>query len=199
MKPVVYGGARSKLAWRVLVAVLSLALGFGVVNLTLPLLLGTINGSPLEFTEPPVDNSLPGRAVPILDSPHIAVGERGKVPYNSIPPTSGVHYPVTPALGVYQAPMLEELQVHALEHGHIGVQYAADTPAGAVRALEKLAGQFPDDVFVAPYPKLQHGIALTAWGRIDTFTTFDEGRVITFIHALAGRYNHGWVTGPRRL
>jgi hypothetical protein len=38
----------------------------------------------------------------------------------AIPPTSGPHVAQTVAPGVYR----EEIQVHALEHGHVVVQYA---------------------------------------------------------------------------
>ncbi len=84
---------------------------------------------------------------PNLGQQHVAIGTIVK--YNSNPPTSGSHYPVTtgtvPApTGVHTSPIQNEIQVHNLEHGHIGIQYTAalstdirdalvrgDRPAGA--------------------------------------------------------------------
>jgi hypothetical protein len=136
---------------------------------------------------------LPGRPVPVLPSPHISIGAAAGVHYNSLPPTSGPHFAFAPALGVYTDPLPDGLTVHALEHGHVAAQYAADTPAATVTALVTIAKRYPSDVVLAPYPKLAHGIALTAWGRIEVLDRFDAGRIDTFVVALRGRYNHAWT------
>jgi hypothetical protein len=51
-------------------------------------------------------------------------------------------------------------------------------------------------VLLSPYPGLPHRIAVTAWGRIDTLDTLDEARIVRFVEALRGRYNHGWARPP---
>jgi hypothetical protein len=54
--------------------------------------------------------------------------------------------------------------------------------------------RYPKWVLVAPYPDPTVGarIALTAWGRIDTFDEFDEQRITRFIEAYKNR-------GPERV
>src|SRR5262249_5497115 len=122
-----------------------------------------------------------------LGSPH--------APYNSVPPTSGQHVPQTVACGIYRNPIPEELQVHALEHGHVLIQYSLDLPAAGVRELEGLGRRHPRDVLIAPYPRLDHGVAATAWGRIDRMDGVDLDRLDRFVRAFAGRYDHGWRAG----
>jgi hypothetical protein len=80
-----------------------------------------------------------------------------------------------------------------MEHGHVVVQYAPDTPRGTVRKLEHLAKRYGSDVILAPYPGLRHGVALTAWGRIDVMPGYDEHRAATFVERLRDRYDHGWT------
>lgn len=182
-----------RLVWWTLLVALVLVAGTGVAVRTWPVIVNSTVGSPSGTTPAPDEPGLPGTAVPILDSPHIPVGRAAEVQYDSVPPTSGPHFAVPPATGVYEAPMPEGLQVHALEHGHVGIQYAPDLPAAAVASLRRIGARYPDDVFVAPYPPLSHGVALTAWGRIDTFDTVDEARIVRFVEALRGRYDHGWT------
>lgn len=144
-----------------------------------------------------------GSDVAILPSPHIHLGER-HAPYNSVPPTSGPHYPDTVGTGVYREQLREEIQVHVLEHGHVLVQYAPGLDAAEVRALELVGRRYPRDVVVAPYRGLQpfarrnQPIALTAWARIDRLASADTRRISAFVQAYAGRYNHGeWRRGER--
>ncbi|MEN3360351.1 MAG: hypothetical protein V7637_4333 [Mycobacteriales bacterium] len=154
------------------------------------LLAGSVTGStPTGQTAP----CLPGRAVQVMNSPHLSAAALASVRYDSLPPTSGPHLGFTIAPGIYTAPLTEGLTVHAMEHGHVIVQYATGTPAGTVQDLRRLARRYPRDVILAPYPKLADGIALTAWGRIDLLDRYDEQRAAAFIEALRGRYIHGWT------
>jgi hypothetical protein len=88
--------------------------------------------------------------------------------YNTFPPTSGSHYNiagVAPApTGVHLQPIQNEIQVHNLEHGHIGVQYN-NLPAGITTALEQFTNARDTYVFMAPYPSMPSGIELvfTRW------------------------------------
>lgn len=138
---------------------------------------------------------LPGEEVETLPAPHIPYIGADHDPYNTVPPTSGPHVPFTVAPGVYREEIAEELQVHALEHGHVLIQYAPGTPSDEVSALEDVARRFPREVVVAPYGKLTSGIALTAWGRIDLLDHVDRDEIDTFVESFAGRYHHGWRTG----
>jgi hypothetical protein len=182
--------------WWALLLSLSLTLVIGALAQNWGFIAGTLFGSPAEFTSRD-DPDLPGVAVPVLDSPHIAVGEADGVRYNSVPPTSGPHFQTPPAPGIYDEPLADALTIHALEHGHVAIQYAPGTDAATVAALRKLGAEYPGQVIVAPYPRLDHGIALTAWGRLDRFDQFDKDRIVRFIVALSGRYDHGW-RGERR-
>lgn len=138
---------------------------------------------------------LPGEPMPIMDSPHISPAEADAVAYNSLPPTSGPHFSFPLATGSYPNPVPGGLSVHALEHGHVVIQYAPGTPDGEVADLTRLAKRYGADVVLAPYPGLERGIALTAWGRIDTLDGYDEERITRFVERLRGRYDHGWTTG----
>lgn len=143
-----------------------------------------------------------GRDVAPLASPHIHLGERHR-PYNSTPPTSGPHWADTVGTGVYREELPEEIQVHVLEHGHILLQYAPQTPPGEVRELERIGRRHLRDVVVAPYsglaPHARRGeaIALTAWTRIARLARADAAAIAGFVRALGGRYDHGEWRGGR--
>jgi len=91
---------------------------------------------------------LPGTAVRILPSPHIAYAGTSHAPYSSSPPTSGPHVPFTVAPGVYREPLARELQVHALEHGHVLVQYPVEIAGAGRRDVEDTARRHVRDVIV---------------------------------------------------
>lgn len=101
---------------------------------------------------------------------HVAPGET--VRYTTTPPIGGAHYNVpglAPArTGVHAAPLQNEIQVHNLEHGHVGIQYH-DLSSALVAAFEGIAHDTPEWVFVAPYPAMREDkVALSAWGRLVT-------------------------------
>ncbi|WP_412537813.1 DUF3105 domain-containing protein [Longispora sp. K20-0274] len=141
----------------------------------------------------PAGRDLPGTELPMLPSPHIPYLGAEHAAYNSLPATSGPHLPWPAASGVYRESVPDELMVHSLEHGHVAVQYAPDTPAGQVALLEDIARRYPAEVVAAPYPRLGHGVALTAWCRLQTLDSVDEAAIVRFVEALAGRYDHGWT------
>ena len=153
------------------------------------LLVGTVTGSRADDRSAPC---LPGRAVPLLDSPHITQAEAAAVHYNSEPPTSGPHFAFVAAPGIYSAPVADGLTVHALEHGHVVIQYSSELDRPSVAELTRLVKKYPADVILAPRTGLV-GIAATAWGRIDALSSFDKDRIVRFIEALRGRFVHGWT------
>lgn len=153
---------------------------------------GTLSG-PTDTTSR-ISSCLPGEPVEIMNSRMISHRDASTVEYNSIPPTSGPRYAFTVAPGVYQSPIPEGLSVRAMEHGHVIIQYAPTTATADIAALSRVAKRHGANVILAPYPELDHGIALTAWGRIDHLDRYDERRVTEFIEELSGRYNHGWTT-----
>lgn len=105
------------------------------------------------------------RSPQLLAPPHIQPPAKGT--YNSVPPTSGPHYPAPAPAGVYDEPIANELQVHNLEHGHVMVQHRGLTEE-QVAALRRIVESDPRMVVMAPYPDMVPRLALTAWGRIQT-------------------------------
>ena len=141
-------------------------------------------------------DELPGTPVAIADdNSHVPYVGSKHAPYTSIPPTSGPHTPFTVAQGPYRSAIPHEIQVHALEHGHVVVQYAPTLTDEEVDRIEDLARRYPRDVIVAPHRAIATGIVMTAWGRIERLREFDERRAQVFVGALAGRFDHGWRDG----
>ena len=130
----------------------------------------------------------PGRTAPIASRQHIPDGQKA-TDYTSVPPTSGQHYGSTARDGVHSEPIADEYQVHNLEHGQIMVQYTCTDCPELANQLRGFAARYPKWVIVAPYPNPNVGarIALTAWGRIDTFDEYDEARIESFIRAFRNK------------
>ena len=178
-------------AWRLGLAVLVAATLVLLLAGPYRFLIGNATGSTAGPARPAP--CLPGEAVTIMDSPHISPSQADQVRYNSLPPTSGPHFAFTAATGVYDEPVPDGLAVHAMEHGHVVISYAPDTPSAQREALARVTRRYGADVLLRPYPALADGIALTAWGRIELLDSYDEQRVVQFITALRGRYDHGWT------
>ena len=118
---------------------------------------------------------------------HVAPGQDHPL-YNSVPATSGWHYaqPLAPARwGVHNDVLEDEVLLHNLEHGGIGVNY--DCPEGCdelVAELTKVVERAVDrggKVIMSPYSGLESKIALTAWTFLDGLQEFDEERIDAFI------------------
>lgn len=134
---------------------------------------------------PPIQ---PGKSAAIAGWDHINPPDKGKN-YNSVPPTSGDHYPNPADTRVYGAPVADEVQIHNLEHGQIIIQYTCTDCPDLAEKLKPFVQRYNPWVLVAPYPDQRVGakIVLTAWGRIDTFDEFDEARIVRFIDAYKNR------------
>jgi hypothetical protein len=133
----------------------------------------------------------PGEPVPDMGNQHIAEGTRSPVAYNSTPPTSGPHYGGLARWGIHSEPIPDELLVHNLEDGGVGIWY--DCPDGCpelVSQLESVAERYHEGILLAPYPGMDSRIALTAWNRLDRFEEFDEDRLVRFIRAFRGADHH---------
>ena len=132
----------------------------------------------------------PGQAVASMGNAHILPGADALMTYNSDPPTSGPHYGSLAPWGIHQQPISKGLQIHNLEDGGVLVQYNCGDCPELVEKLRGIAGRHPSHVILAPYPGMKRRIALTAWGRIDTFDEFDEKRITRFIEAYRGIDHH---------
>jgi hypothetical protein len=140
-------------------------------------------------------SDIPGTPEPFEGNRHIAYDGAAHPPYKTKPPTSGQHSPRIVAPGIYRDEIPEELQVHALEHGHVIVQYRPGLPQSDVDTLERLGRAHPRDVIVAPYFGIDSGVALTGWQRLQLLPGVDEAAIERFVEAVAGRYNHSWQHG----
>ena len=171
---------RRALRWAAfaIVGVVAIAL---IVGLLLPSIVPTGGGvqrTPLTSAERAQG---PGEHLSIQGNQHIEEGTTFPA-YTSIPPTSGPHWPVPTAWGIYDEPVLNERQVHNLEHGGVIIQYNADDE-GLVQQIEDLARDltgFPACTIVAPYPTMEHTIAVTAWGVLLTLDEFDSAAIEEF-------------------
>src|SRR3989338_6248949 len=149
----------------------------------------------------------PGEFVASLGNKHIQNITDAHESYNSLPPTSGTHVGGKAQWGISDSSIPDELQLHNLEDGGVVVQYNCmpgidpqnqATPGAEVqdeckKLVENLSGivkKYSDKVLMAPYPKLDSRIALTAWTRLDKFSDFDEERIQKFIKAFKGIDHH---------
>lgn len=140
-------------------------------------------------------DQVPGTPQAFEGNNHIAYDGAPHEPYKTVPPTSGPHSAQIVAVGVYREPVPGELQVHALEHGHVFLQYAPTVSKQDIVALERLGRRYPRDTVVAPYPALDKGIALTGWQRLQRLDTFDENTIVNFVTTVSGRFDHSWRKG----
>jgi len=107
-------------------------------------------------------------------------------PYSTVPATSGWHfddYSAPARWDIYGESLPDEVLVHNLEHGGVGIHY--DCPDGCddlIAKLEEVASR-ATKVIMSPYPNLGSKIALTAWTFIDKFDEFDEERIEAFVNA----------------
>ncbi len=113
--------------------------------------------------------------------------EANTVEYESSPPVSGQHFAQQPVCGTFASPIANEAQVHALEHGAVGVQFQATVDPEQVDQLEEIAKSYDDRVFSGPYPMMDTPIAVTSWGRLMELDTVDETAIRAYIEEFRGK------------
>jgi Protein of unknown function (DUF3105). len=91
--------------------------------------------------------------VPILPSPHIALGEIHP-PYNSDPPTSGPHTAALARWGVHSEPIAKETQLHNLEDGGVVINYDCQDCPELIERLKVIADRY-DRVGPGPIPRVR--------------------------------------------
>ena len=156
----------------------------------------------------------PGRFFPSQGHCHIGQtcppdAEYDTFTYTSDPPTSGPHVERFPMMFVSSEPLPKAILVHMLEHTNVLLLYNRNATPGVVGRLRTYAESYDDrylylqtptvagpnvsdalqgvqGVFVAPYPGMEHTIALTAWTRLDTFDAYDQARIDRFVRAWLG-------------
>ena len=136
-------------------------------------------------------SNLPGESIESMGRLHVPQNTPPPK-YNSSPPTSGAHS--SPARwGEHSQDVPEISQVHNLEHGGIMIQYncarlsdgqICGDVRSALQAIMRKARDANGRRFVlAPYSKMPHAIAVTAWTRLQSFATPDEAGILTFADA----------------
>ena len=123
----------------------------------------------------------------ILSTRHVTEGQT--VEYNSIPATSGNHWPQWSRCGFFEEGLPDERIVHNLEHSNIVVSYNLTTPEEMkelrdVMGSVGLAGVLGVTRF---YDQVEPGtVALSAWGVSDTMVGIDEERINRFFSTYGG-------------
>ncbi len=93
------------------------------------------------------------------------------VDYQTEPPTSGDHFDQWEDTGIHLTPIPETVQVHNLEHGHVGVQYTDELPDDVITALEEAVRGDNRWAFLAPKPDMDVPLAFNAWTRLSRCET----------------------------
>ncbi len=111
--------------------------------------------------------------------------------YTESPATSGPHWfaPITFAVvpsparwGVYELSLPDEVLVHNIEHGGVGIHY--NCPAGCadlIATLENLVPPNRTQFIMSPYLNMDTKIAITAWRHHMYLDQFDEPLIREFI------------------
>lgn len=134
-----------------------------------------------------------GDAVAILPADHVEPGT-DPGPYNSDPPTSGRHYAAEYNAGFYDegSPQTAEAYpegylVHNLEHGYVVFWYNCSLLdeagcTGLKGQIKQVMSDFDGTKLIAfPRSSLDVTLAMTSWGRIQRFETFDPVLAGTFV------------------
>ncbi len=132
-----------------------------------------------------------GESIPIMGSSHIETdSDPGE--YNSNPPSSGPHYADELAAGFYETneyPFPAGYLVHNLEHGYVIFWYNCDLLdesacaelKSQIRAVMDELGDFK--IIAYPWPSLDAPFAMTSWGRIQKFDSFNAEQAKAFYRA----------------
>jgi hypothetical protein len=118
---------------------------------------------------------------------HVTEGQT--VDYNSVPPTSGNHWPQWSECGFFEEAIPDERIVHNLEHSNIVVSYNFDTQEeiDQLREVVEDIGLFRTMGVARSYPNLLEGhVALSAWGVSDEMVGIDKDRIEKFFETYAG-------------
>lgn len=128
----------------------------------------------------------PGEAIAELGRNHIAVGAAHD-PYNSNPPTSGLHYEQWAKWGIYDEQLPDEQLIHNLEHGGIWISYRDKDNQDVIEKLKDIAEDYSVKVILTYRPQNDAPIAVAAWTRLLKLDVFDEKQIKAFIQAFINR------------
>ncbi len=113
------------------------------------------------------------------------------ITYDHTPPSSGPHYAVPAAYGVYSSEVPVGAWVHNLEHGGIVVLFkCADDCEAEAAEIEPIYRELPSGAFgevkllAAPYKDTPSDYTLLAWGWQEDLDSLDPARVERFYRDL---------------
>ncbi len=153
------GGGSDRRRWAILAGVV--ALGLVALAAVLALLAFSDESEAAEIIlrdEGCVLQTAPGQGQRHITAP------LPKFKYKTFPPTSGPHNPEQPPFGVFGEPVEQYRLLHNLEHGGVVIQYGKDIPQAQVdELLAWYRDDDPNGLVVAPLPRLNDEIVLTAW------------------------------------
>lgn len=108
-----------------------------------------------------------------------------------LPPTDiAGHIEQSPQSHILDKPMPLSIQKHMLEHADgsgppgVVINYNCDDfkcPGGTIEDLHALVQEYPEFVYLAPFPGMTKMLAITRVGKIQTFDTFEKDALIRFI------------------
>ncbi|MGH2751336.1 MAG: DUF3105 domain-containing protein [Actinomycetota bacterium] len=115
------------------------------------------------------------------------------VDYPMTPPVTGNHAENAAPCGVHGVQIPDELFVHSLEHGTVGVLYDPNTvEVETIRDIEALVSEYDDRTISAPYANTQTPITLTSWGELMRLPGYEEDTIREYIDSFRGK-------GPERI
>ena len=135
--------------------------------------------------------TLPGQAIEVMNQEHIAEGSTDHPAYNSNPPTSGWHWPAAGKCLAFDSPQIDERVIHNLEHGAVWISYRSSVDDQTKAQLKDFAARY-GNVVVSPRDTNENPISLAAWGRLMHLDSYDESKILEFIHAFMDK-------GPERV
>lgn len=100
------------------------------------------------------------------------------------------HIEESPQSHILDKPMPIEVQKHMLEHADgegppgVVINYNCedfDCEEDLIDELAGIANQYPEFVYVAPFPGMTKKLAITRYQKIETFDSFDKEALINFI------------------
>lgn len=103
------------------------------------------------------------------------------VQYESTPPVAGAHNAQIAGCGVFAEPLQNELMVHNLEHGAVGITYEPTLDPETIAEIESIVSSYNSHTFSAPYEGQDTPISVIAWGYLMRLDELDEGAVRDFI------------------
>lgn len=144
---------------------------------------------------------------PMQGNIHIANGRQSPEAYNSVPPTSGPHYPNIVMWQVYEEPFRYEQLIHNLEDSGVILYYQCEAACPELVAQLRAVVQpyidggrhvvvAPNDpTWVLPDGSTPHQdmgapIAVTAWRKLLKLNEVDEEKIRQFIDAYEGIDHH---------